>query len=134
MIKEKKNQKKMPTPGDPVLVVRKPYIDMILRGEKTLEIRGCRCLKDIGTRIYLSASGSGAICGSVIFEGCLGPMTLKDWDEYRAMHRVDHREPMYKKTYGWRFATAEVIYPPIPYVVKRGTISWRYYEPVGEVA
>lgn len=119
----------MPEIGDPILVIKKPYIDMILRQEKTIEIRGSPCRKEVGTRVFLSASGSGTICGSAIFSGSVGPMSLEDWNAYRAMHKVDDANPMYKKTFGWSFVGAEVIDPPISYLVKRGTISWRRYEP-----
>ena len=119
----------IPETGAPILVIKKPYIDMIISGQKTLEIRGAPCRKPVGTRVFLSASGSGTICGSAIFSGSVGPISLEDWDAYRAMHRVEGNELMYKKTFGWSFVQAEVVDPPIPYMVKRGSIGWRRYEP-----
>ncbi|KAL3906086.1 MAG: hypothetical protein SGPRY_010681, partial [Prymnesium sp.] len=53
--------------GSSILIIQRPWIDLILNGQKTLEIRGKPCKKQ-RERIYLALSGGGGIIlGSVKF-------------------------------------------------------------------
>lgn len=116
--------------GAPILVVQAPWIDMILDGEKTLEVRGTACRKPIGERIYLSRSGSGAIMGSVVF---LGSTPLSDdntWSATRPEHRVQDVSPSYGgATHGWRLGAPERFAHHVPYRVRPGAIVWRKFAP-----
>lgn len=116
--------------GAPILVVQAPWIDMILDGEKTLEVRGTACRKLIGERIYLSQSGSGAIMGSVVF---LGSAPLSDeaaWNGARPDHRVQDASPSYgDATHGWRFCQPQRFAQHVPYRVRPGAIVWRKFAP-----
>ena len=116
--------------GAPILVIQAKWLRKILDGDKTLEIRGTPCKKKVGPRVYLSASGSGTVCGSVTFVECVGPMDATVWSESVAQHRSDQASMPYATTYGWRFANPIEI-EPVPYVVKKGSIVWRKFCPVG---
>ena len=121
-----------PEVGDPILVVQEPWLTHLLSGRKTLELRGSPCRKPVDTIVYLSASGSGAIAGSVRFVGCPGPCDRAAIDARFDEHCVtcDVLDALkYTKVYGWRFADAMRAPSPIPYAVKPGAIIWRKYEP-----
>ena len=116
----------------PILVVRPPWLELLLDGAKTLEIRGTRCAKPAGTRVYLSESCMGTVAGYVTFAGCEGP--FEDLDAFRARkaeHRVGGLEALpYKATYGWRFEGGRRLDTPVPYMIKKGSIVWRKFRPV----
>ena len=62
--------------GASILIIQQPWIDLILDGHKTLEIRSTRCNKPEGERIYLALSGGGGvILGYVTFVACRGPLS-----------------------------------------------------------
>lgn len=117
--------------GAPILVIREPWLGLILDGEKTLEIRGSSCRKPRDSLIYLSASGSGAVSGHAVFVECIGPMSDDEWEMRREQHRVSGPATMYSKIYGWRLSNPTRI-APVPYLVKPGAITWRRFEPVSD--
>lgn len=122
-----------PRENDPVLVVQKPWIDKLLDGEKTLELRGTACRKPVNTIVYLSESGTGAIVGCARFVGCDGPLDRATIDARFEEHRVtsDFLDAVkYNRVYGWRFVDAVRAPTPIPYAVKSGAIIWRKYTPL----
>ena len=48
---------------DSILCILPEWLDRILAGEKTAEIRGKPCRSKIGKQIWLRASGSGMVTG-----------------------------------------------------------------------
>ena len=58
------------------LLIRSPYVDWILAGSKTWEIRGSSTAKR--GRIALIQSGSGTVIGVADLVGVAGPLTLRD--------------------------------------------------------
>ena len=65
--------------GSSILIIQQPWIDLILDGRKTLEIRGRPCKKE-RERIYLALSGGGGIVtGSVDYVRCHGPLSNSEW-------------------------------------------------------
>ena len=121
----------MPDLNAPILVMKAPWFDMLLNGTKSLEIRGTRCAKSIGTRVYFSKSGTGTISGFARFAGCEGPLSLQRYDELIPEHCVKDIDSLpYARTFSWRFEGAEWLTQEIPYVVKRGSIGWRKFQAV----
>ena len=65
--------------GASILIIQRPWIDLILDGHKTLEIRGKHCNKR-NERIYLALSGGGGVViGSATFVTCHGPLSRAEW-------------------------------------------------------
>lgn len=110
----------------PILVVKPQWLDMLLSGEKTIEIRSSACRKPIGTHIYLSASRTQQVSGRAVFAGCDGPLSRAAWDELRGGHRVDG-DPMYTRSYAWIFRDPVRFDPPIAYRARKGAIVWRKF-------
>ena len=61
-----------------VLIIKPKWLQMIMDGRKTWEIRRGRSHKD-GQTIYLVASGTGAIYARATFVTSHGPLTQDEW-------------------------------------------------------
>jgi hypothetical protein len=116
-----------PAAGDSVLVFQRRWLDLVLAGEKTMEVRPFR-LKPTG-RYYLGSRGR------VYAMASFGSPTLvvdpAEWKALADQHLVrDQAEPPYdKRTYVHEILQV-VRAPPggVPYVHPRGAISvfrWR---------
>ena len=84
-----------PQPGDRILVFRLHWLNLILAGEKDLEIRG-RNLS--GGRYWLGCRGT--IFGRAILEPAIPITSAQAWRRLRHRHRVEVDKLPYKKTYG----------------------------------
>lgn len=120
----------------PILVIKEVWLDKILSGEKTLEIRGSGCQKEVGTRVYLSASKSGSVTGVATYNGYIGPLTREEFSSLTNQHcvgeeNIDDVFNAYKKVFAWRFDGATRI-PETKYQIKKGSITWRKYRPCGK--
>ena len=107
----------VPSPGDRILVLRANWWNLILSGEKTLEIRGRNLSAGkywLGTR--------GMIHGFVILEPAILISTLQAWQDLRHRHCVDNDELPYKTTYGLPIRQCRRV-TPIPYVHPRGAVG-----------
>ena len=123
----------MPTPcvqvkcvpaGASVLIVQRPWIDLILDGRKTLEIRGKSCLKESQT-IYLALSGGGGVVmGSVRYVRCHGPLTREEWHNSANQHLVAGGPAYGRKTHAWEVAEPIRFPQPVPYKQKSGPVVW----------
>lgn len=107
------------------LVIKQPWIDLILDGKKTWEIRGSTA--SIRGKIALIQSKSGKVVGTCDVVGCIGPIAL---DELRRQHDK-HRIPLaslgespYPKTYAWVLANAVRFQMPLPYQHPSGAVIW----------
>jgi uncharacterized protein YqfB (UPF0267 family) len=107
------------------LVINSPWIDLILSGKKTWEIRGSRTKPR--ERIALIKSKSGTVVGGCDVVGCIGPLAL---DRLRAEHEK-HRVPLeeldelpYPHTYAWVLENAKPLAQPIAYEHPSGAVIW----------
>lgn len=114
-------------PGAPVLVIKPPWMNMILDGDKTLEIRSTACRKPAGTDIFLAQSRTAVVSGVVKFVGVHGPLSEEQWEALREKHRVMGPRP-YGRTYAWEVEQAQRFTHPVPYIVNRGAIVWRKFQ------
>ena len=109
------------------LLIKSPWIDKILAGEKTWEIRGSRT--KIRGPIALIRSGSGQIVGVAELVDCLGPLSLDEMLKNVRKHRVDAARlkdngMSYKTTHAWVLKNAQRLDDPIPYKHPSGAIIW----------
>ena len=107
------------------MLIRSPYVEMILNGKKTWEIRGSRT--SVRGRIGLIRSGSGTVIGVCDVVDCLGPLTA---EEFRKNARKPGLKPSeavlgyYKKTFAWVVANQRWLKAPVPYVHPSGAVIW----------
>ena len=112
--------------GASILIIQRPWIDLILDGYKTIEVRGGVCNKKKGERIYLALSGAGGlILGSAVFVACHGPFTSAEWEARGDQHCVAGEAlPYGGRTHGWELQKPERFKEPVPYAVKAGCVVW----------
>jgi hypothetical protein len=107
------------------LLIRHPFIDMILDGKKTWEMRGSRTI--VRETVALVPSGSGTVVGVCNLVDCVGPLTAV---EYRKNARKAGTLPSeaklgyYKKTYAWVVARPRYLNKPVLYRHPTGAIIW----------
>ena len=109
------------------LIIKSPWIGVILSGEKTWEIRGSQTQKR--GWIALIKSGSKEIYGLCRIIDVIGPLTSKELQETFEKHRIPPDEIKndglpYANTYAWVFRDALQFDVPIPYKHPVGAITW----------
>ena len=82
-----------PVHGDRILILKEPWLGLLLRGEKTLEIRGAAYSSG---RYWLG--NKKVIHGEATFGPPRLILTEDEWDQLRPLHRVEGPRP-YKNTY-----------------------------------
>lgn len=106
------------------LLVRTPYVDWIVDGLKTWEIRTKRTQKR--GRIALIRAASGLVVGEAELVDVVGPLTyalLADNAKLMNVHRRDAWEPD-EPTFAWVLRGAKRYETPIPYKHRSGAVIW----------
>lgn len=107
------------------LVIREPWINLILEGRKTWEIRGSNC--NIRERIGLVRSGSRLVVGTVEIVNARGPLTFDEFSANVAKHCMPpsafYSLP-YRDKYAWILADPKALAEPFPYEHPRGARIW----------
>jgi hypothetical protein len=103
------------------LIIRDPWIDLILDNQKTWEVRGSNT--KIRGRIALIKSGTGQIFGTV---NLIGAREFKDGDyyEFYVKHRVERKDVTYANPWAWVFRDPDKFAKPIPYQHPQGAVIW----------
>ena len=112
------------------LLIRHPWIDMILDGKKTWEIRGSRTL--MRGRVALLASGSGTVVGVCDLVDCVGPITAEAFRtnaKKAGMRPSEATLGYYRQTYAWVQKNARRLERPVPYQHPPGAIIWVKLDP-----
>jgi len=106
------------------LIIKEPWIDKILRGEKVWEIRGSNT--SIRGRVALIKSGTGKIYGTVEVVD-----SIKLSDEDYLKNNDKHCIPLntyittpYPKTYAWVLSNPIIFKKPISYNHPQGAVIW----------
>ena len=108
------------------LVIRSPWIEKILSGEKTWEVRSSRV--NMRGPIALIKSKTGSIFGTCRIVDCIGPLSLTQMLANEEKHRVS--ETMLStycrpgQSYAWVLADASPFPQPIPYRHPAGAVIW----------
>ena len=118
--------RKVPS-GAAILKVQRPWIDLILDGRKTWEIRGQRSCKP-PQDIFLAPSGEGGIIiGSVKFVRCIGPLSREQWKD-AAKHCVGGTAlPYGRNTFAWEVKDPVRFPEPAPFANESGPVTWSVY-------
>ena len=107
------------------LLIRRPWIDMILDGKKTWEIRGSRT--SVRGQIGLIASRTGTVVGVCDLVGCVGPLTANQFlknARKAGMRQSEATLGYYRQTYAWVVDKARRVDQPVPYQHPPGAIIW----------
>jgi hypothetical protein len=106
------------------LLIRQPWIDKILRGEKRWELRGSRT--KVRGPIALIQSGTGAVVGTCQLVDVEGPLSLAELRRSTACHRVPvkrfNNRPPYPRTYAWVLRGARRLHKPVRYEHPSGAV------------
>jgi ASCH domain len=100
------------------LLIRRPWIDKILDGEKTWEIRGSRVRIHGPERIALVASGTGTLIGVCDLVDCIGLLTQHQYRRNVKKAGTRPSEAMlghYRQTFAWVVENARKLKKPVPY-------------------
>ncbi len=104
------------------LLIKKPWIDYILSGQKTWEIRGGNT--HIRGEIELIQSGSGLVVGKCKLVNCI-ELSLTDYQNNESKHCIKDTSTLpYKKTFAWVLTDAECYATPRTYKHPNGAIIW----------
>ncbi|MBN8191206.1 ASCH domain-containing protein [Bacillus sp. NTK074B] len=106
------------------LIIRAPWIDYILKGEKTWEIRGSNTA--VRGRVGLIKSGTGTVVGTVEIKDSI-ELTLEDYRENSIRHGANGKDVVslpYKKTYAWVLDQPTLFDEPFPYKHPMGAVIW----------
>lgn len=108
------------------LIIKKKWLNKILSGKKTLEIRGNNT-SHIGEVIALIESGTSTIRGFCKIQETI-PLDEKRWAEERANHCVDlsfsEIKERYRTPYGWHLCGVIPCSEPIKYQHPKGAVIW----------
>jgi len=108
------------------LLVKQPWIDKILSGKKTWELRGSST-KNIGA-IALIESGTGFVVGTCEVVDVEGPLSMATLRRNMGRHGVPQRQLgrrlPYKRTHAWVLRGARRLREPVPYKHPQGAVIW----------
>lgn len=109
------------------LIIKRKWLDKILSGEKTLEIRGSRT-KKTGGQIYLLESKTRKVKGKCQISECILIENEEMWEKLKPHHCVgiSYREllEIYKNPYAWVIKDVEVIPDNLYYEHPKGAVIW----------
>ena len=103
------------------LIVRQPWLDLILSGQKIYEMRSRQT--KIRGEIGLIQAGSGLVMGTCKLVNCsfLTPAQAK---ECREFHQIRDDELLAKYRYAWHLKDARRFHEPRYYEHPRGAVVW----------
>lgn len=108
------------------LIVREPWVSLLLDGTKTWELRGSRTSHRGPTGLI--SSGTGTVLGTALLEGVVGPLSRGDLAAAVSKHAVDRNwndAPLpYANVFAWVFSDADRFAKPIAYNHKQGAVIW----------
>jgi hypothetical protein len=109
------------------LIIDAPWIDLILGGRKTWELRSTRTSRP--GRIALIRKGSGAIYGTVLLTCVIGPLSpvqlqANERRLAKAVSDTEARELTDRWPYAWELDEVEVLLRPVFYEHKSGAVIW----------
>ena len=112
--------------GSSILIIQEPWIGLLLDGHKTLEIRGQKCKKSAGDKVFLALSGGGGvILGRMTFVASHGPLSRDEYAQQSHQHCVAGGTlPYGSSTYAWELKAPVRFREPVRYTHKPGCVVW----------
>lgn len=108
------------------LIIKKKWLDLIIVGQKRLEIRGSDTSK-VNIPIYLLESGTHRIRGKCIINSTT-LITKEYWEDNRNLHCVDisYEDLLkrYKTPCAWELTDVELIDDELFYNHPKGAVIW----------
>lgn len=106
------------------LIIKQPWIDLILAGKKTIEIRGSKT--NIRGKIALIASGTGQVIGTCMVNESINLAEEADLSDVVIKSCVDETtiRSFYKNPNGWVLSDAKRLTTPVKYKHPMGAIIW----------
>lgn len=109
------------------LIIREPWVSLILSGKKTWEIRGSNTARR--GRIGLIRSRSLSVVGHCVLQDSIGPLELDDLLKFTEKHRIPRDELLsaglpYRRTFAWIMADPVYFETPRPYRHRSGAVIW----------
>jgi len=104
------------------LVIKQPWIDLILDGKKTWEMRARKT--KIRGRIGLIEQGTGLIVGHAEIVCCLKVNPNAQYSDYLRNHCIRDMNLIAKYPFAWVLQGATRYEEPIPYIHPRGAVVW----------
>ena len=108
------------------LIIKRQWLDLILSGKKTLEIRSSDT-KKVGEAIYLLESGTHRVRGKCRICST-HPISCSNWSEEYKKHCVDityaELKKIYKSPYAWELTEVEPIKTAWYYNHPKGAVIW----------
>lgn len=108
------------------LIIKKQWLDKILAGEKTLEIRGSKTGK-LGENVALLESGSCIIRGFCKIQETI-PLDKDKWESEKENHCVDmpfdELTKRYRTPYGWKLHCVMSCEGKLTYDHPHGAVVW----------
>ena len=104
------------------LIIKRPWIDLILDGVKSWEIRGSNTT--VRGQIALIQSGTKTVVGVAELVGSRR-LSLEEYLQSEAFHCIRARGGLpYPKTYAWVLASPKRLPQPVPYTHPQGAVIW----------
>jgi hypothetical protein len=108
------------------LIIKTPFIDLILQGRKTWELRSTQA-KFRGP-IALIEKGSGKVVGVASLIDSKGPLTDAEMGANHHNHAVSPERlqlpDLQKYRYAWVLSDAKRLARPVPYTHAKGAVIW----------
>jgi len=107
------------------LVIKSPWIELILDGKKTWEVRSRATA--VRERIALIRSKSGQIFGTAELVACHGPFSREQMMVERDKHQVPPErmsEVDYEHFYAWELKNVRRFERPVAYKHPAGAVIW----------
>lgn len=118
------------------LIIKKKWLDLIVSGIKTIEIRGSNTKRQNET-IYLLESGTHRVIATAVISAAY-PISCSDWSEERDKHCVNisyaDLKKRYKTHYAWVLSKIEPIEDIWYYEHPQGAVIWvKNVQPIDEM-
>lgn len=118
------------------LIIKKKWLDLIIGGKKTIEIRGSNTQKQNET-IYLLESGTHRVVATAVISSTY-PISRSDWSEGRDRHCVNasyaELKKRYKTPYAWVLSKIQPIEDIWYYGHPQGAVIWvKDVQPIDEM-